>query len=86
MFIDGRKVSNGTSIDTDVCIIGTGAAGIVLAREFAGQRFRVCLLESGGLQSDPKTQSLYEGKFDLGEGYYGRLRYFGGSTNHWGAL
>jgi choline dehydrogenase-like flavoprotein len=87
MFIDARSISKKTVINTDVCIVGAGAAGITLAREFIGQPFRVCLLESGGLEYDAETQSLYKGQ-NVGHPYYpleaARMRYFGGTTNIWG--
>ena len=46
---------DGSRIDTDICVIGAGAAGLTLAREFAGSQARVCVLESGGLSmaTDP---------------------------------
>jgi choline dehydrogenase-like flavoprotein len=73
-------------IEAEVCIVGAGAAGITLAREFVPQEFRVCLLESGGLEFDQETQSLYKGE-NTGQSYFPldatRLRYFGGTTNHW---
>lgn len=57
--------------------------------EFAGEPFRVLLLESGGLDFDAETQSLYKGK-NTGLPYFPldvtRLRYFGGTTNHWGGM
>jgi choline dehydrogenase-like flavoprotein len=86
VFIDARSISENTVIEYDICIIGAGAAGITLAREFSGQEFSVCLLESGGLEFDAVTQSLYRGKntgpleLDL---YTERMRYFGGTTNLW---
>ena len=89
MFTDARRVPDGSVVETDVCIVGAGAAGITLAREFNGQRFRVALLESGGFDFDAETQSLYKGRttgipyFKLDEA---RLRFFGGTTNHWGGL
>ena len=86
MFIDARTLAEDQVIETEVCIVGAGAVGITLAREFVGQEFRVCLLESGGLEIDEDTQSLYKGE-NTGLPYYPlnftRLRYFGGSTNHW---
>ena len=87
MFIDARTIPKGQIIETDICIIGAGAAGITLAREFSGQPFRVIVLESGDLKPDNATQSLYVGK-STGLPYYpleaARLRMFGGTTNHWG--
>ncbi|HEU4616718.1 MAG TPA: FAD-dependent oxidoreductase, partial [Gammaproteobacteria bacterium] len=89
MIIDARGVAEGTRLDADVCIIGAGAAGITLARELAGGPLDVCLLESGGLTPDARTQALYEGK-NVGWPYYSldalRLRFFGGTTNHWGGV
>jgi choline dehydrogenase-like flavoprotein len=86
VLIDARTVPRNQFIETDVCIVGAGAAGITLAREFIAQPFRVCLLESGGLEFDKDTQSLYQGE-NIGLPYFplevARLRYFGGTTNHW---
>jgi choline dehydrogenase-like flavoprotein len=87
MFIDARTIPNDETLTTDICIIGAGAAGITLAREFAGQPFRVALLESGGVDADADTATLTDGQ-SVGLPYYPlqstRLRYFGGTTNHWG--
>ncbi len=86
MFIDVYDLPNGHTIEADVCIVGAGAAGISMAREFIGTSKTVALLESGGLEFDPRTQSLYEGR-NVGMPSFGvhvnRLRYFGGTTNHW---
>ena len=87
MLIDARTIPANTHIDTEVCIIGAGAAGITLALEFVAQNFRVCLLESGGLENDAETQALAKGD-NVGLPYFSlevaRLRFFGGTTNHWG--
>ena len=89
MFIDARSVPIGTVIETDVCIVGAGAAGITLAREFINSGSRVILLESGGAEPEQATQDLYAGG-DIGRPYEifpaSRLRYFGGTTNHWGRV
>jgi choline dehydrogenase-like flavoprotein len=87
VIIDGRAVPPGTVIETEVCIVGGGAAGITLAREFSTSSFRVALLESGGMEFDPDTQDLYEGQsvgLTLDDLRASRLRFFGGTTNHWG--
>lgn len=86
MFIDARTIPDGESLEADLAIIGAGAAGISIAREFAGRQQRVILIESGGLAFEAETQALYEGE-SIGIAYpldTSRLRYFGGSTNHWG--
>jgi choline dehydrogenase-like flavoprotein len=86
MFIDGRTIAAQSVIEADIAIIGAGAAGITLAREFAGTQMKVALLESGNFDLDDDTQALYDGEsggveYPLAES---RLRYFGGTTNHWG--
>jgi glycine/D-amino acid oxidase-like deaminating enzyme len=62
MIIDSRSVPTGTVIETEVCIVGAGAAGITLAREFINSSFRVILLESGGAELEQATQDLYAGR------------------------
>ena len=87
MIEDARRLPEGTLVETDLAIIGAGAAGITIARELAGTDLQVCLLESGGLEFEQDIQNLYTGEND-GRWYFPldkcRLRYFGGSTNHWG--
>jgi choline dehydrogenase-like flavoprotein len=87
VIIDARSVPSGTVVETEVCIVGAGAAGITLAREFINTPFRVTLLESGGMTYDQETEDLYDGQ-SIGRRYLNlttcRLRYFGGTTNHWG--
>lgn len=89
MFVDARELPNNTRLETDVCIMGAGAAGITIAREFAHAPFKVCLLESGDLLYDPDTQFLCQGE-NVGLPYWpivaSRLRIFGGTTNHWGGI
>ena len=86
-FIDARNVPSGTVLQTDLVIIGGGPAGISMAMALANTPLHVVLLESGGMTFDPKTQSLYEGS-KVGAPYLTleatRLRYLGGSSNHWG--
>ena len=87
MIIDARAVPSGTVVETDVCIVGAGAAGITLAREFSDSPFRVALLESGGMEYEQDTQDLYDGQsigLPLENSRVSRLRFFGGTTNHWG--
>lgn len=86
MHTDARTLENGVTIESDLCIIGGGAAGITIAQEFAGSSYEVCVLESGGFEHDVETQRLYDGE-NVGLPYSlmgTRLRYLGGTTNHWG--
>lgn len=86
-FIDARTVPAGTVIEADLAIIGGGPAGISIAMALANTSLKVVLLESGGMSFDAKTQALYEGASD-GAPYLtleaSRLRFLGGSSNHWG--
>jgi len=71
----------------DVCVIGAGAAGITLALEFERLGIKTVLLEGGGTDfPTAEEQDLYDAR--TGEKSYpvsaSRLRYLGGSTNHWG--
>lgn len=90
MLKDAGEVPDGSLLRTGVCIIGAGAAGITLARELEGRGIDVLVLESGGLAPSAENQRLYAGvaagALEPFPDYSidSRLRYFGGSTNHWG--
>ena len=86
MIIDARSLNSEEILETHVCIIGSGPAGITIAREFANKNFQVCLLDSGGFEFDSKIQSLSEGKA-IGDPYpeisSTRRRQFGGTSHTW---
>lgn len=71
----------------DVCVIGAGPAGITLARRLAASGASVALMEAGGLEITEESQGVYRGE-NVGRDYFeldtARLRYFGGTSNHWG--
>jgi len=87
MITDANDLPNGHLVNTDICIIGAGVAGITLAREFANSDLQLTLLESGGLSHEPAVQTLYEGEYNARDYRFdlttSRLRYFGGTSNHW---
>ena len=87
MLIDLREHGDAALDETDVCIVGAGAAGITLARRLMQLGHSVCMLESGGLDFEQPTQDLYRGA-NVGMPYYdldqSRLRFFGGTTSIWG--
>lgn len=84
VYRDAREISDGAVLETDVCIVGTGAAGVTCAVELLGSGLRVLVLEAGGLKPDPATEAL--GDLDsvaLPVSPTSRQRFFGGTTNSW---
>jgi len=71
----------------DLCVCGSGPAGMTVAREAAARGLRVLLLEAGGLDVSERSQEIYRGNSVGPLTYYGveacRLRVFGGTSGHW---
>ena len=85
MLHDFRQLDSPATIEADLAIIGAGAAGITLAHALIDSGIDCCLIESGGEEFDADVQSLYETEvLGVDDGQTCRLRYLGGSTNHWG--
>src|SRR5215469_14602429 len=90
MIVDIRDSPNNAALEADICIIGAGAAGIILAQEFIASPLKVIVVESGGFRREAAVQDLYSGE-SVGERYSEKLhecrsRFFGGSTNCWGGI
>lgn len=86
MLTDLRSWPADRDLTCDVCVLGAGAAGITLATELADTGLAVYLLDGGGLTPEADTQDLFNGESAGHPGAnpgYCRLRYFGGTTNHW---
>ena len=86
MIFDSQKLLDEKLPQFDICIIGAGPAGITLAIELEKSGKTICLLESGGEYFEEDSQLLNTG-FDEGlpsGAISGRLRQFGGASNHWG--
>jgi choline dehydrogenase-like flavoprotein len=71
----------------DMCLCGAGPAGITLARALAKKGKKVAIFEGGNLEYSEQSQDLYKGE-SIGIQYWdsvhtARLRYFGGTSNHW---
>jgi choline dehydrogenase-like flavoprotein len=86
MICDFNELENQATLAADVCVIGSGAAGITIAREFLGTAYNVVLLAGGGQRHEPECQCLYES--DLVGLFHqsihdGRARVLGGTTTLW---
>ena len=88
MFIDAETLDNQTTVTSDIAVVGSGPAGIVLALELAKAGFEVVLIESGRLDFSAAIQ-------DLGTASYydpqrhapmseGTRRQLGGTSIIWG--
>lgn len=90
MLIDARQLSSGQILETEVCIVGAGPAGIAIARELNGHDFRVCLLETGEFKANADIHALAKdasppiGDASYPGGFTTRERMFGGTSNAWG--
>jgi choline dehydrogenase-like flavoprotein len=87
MILDLQSTSERLELSSDICVIGSGAAGLAIASEMVQSRVNVLLVESGGEQLETPTQALYDvaisGLPHPGS-TQGRFRVLGGSTTRWG--
>lgn len=88
MIDDANSVPQGAVLDTDICVVGTGAAGLSIALQFLNGPCRVLVLEAGSLKTNKINQDFYRGSVtdpDLHTppDHY-RDRVYGGTTKIWG--
>ena len=87
MILDLATLPEDRDFDCDVCVVGSGAAGLALANELIDTRLRVVLLEGGGAVQESDSQELYRSEVTglpfVGV-HEGRFRTLGGSTTRWG--
>ena len=62
MVINSHDIEADQVINTDICIVGAGVAGLTLASELRNQKYRVSLIECGGLEPHKPTQALFWGE------------------------
>ncbi len=55
---DIRQMGPGPELHADVCIVGSGPAGLTVAAELFGSSVRVCVVESGGQTVDRALEDL----------------------------
>lgn len=88
MIFSGTQLNPGATLETDVVIAGSGAAGIPMALELAEAGISVVLLEAGTEKLRRADQALYEGHVVDPELHQPadkyRQRRLGGSTVTWG--
>jgi choline dehydrogenase-like flavoprotein/nucleoside-diphosphate-sugar epimerase len=84
---DLRTMPSDVGIEADLCIVGSGPAGLTIAQELAGSGIRVLIIESGGLVRQPEADALDEiesvGVPRVREQWDLRNRIFGGSSHTW---
>ena len=86
MLASAADIETGSALEADLVIVGAGAAGITIATRLIGRPLNVVVLESGGVDFEQEVQDLYRGTvigLPTEDPDVSRLRYFGGTTNHW---
>ncbi|WP_324193662.1 GMC family oxidoreductase [Nocardia otitidiscaviarum] len=87
MRIDDLRGLRDEELSADVCVIGSGPAGLTIATELAGSALRVLVLESGGRAEQPDTEELNDidnvGAPRSLPHRHARNRVLGGSSHTW---
>jgi len=76
------------AVGSQVCVVGAGIAGLVLARKLAFAGIDVVVLEAGGHSIEDSGQALFAAAELKGQAHVGttegRFRVFGGTSLRWG--
>jgi choline dehydrogenase-like flavoprotein len=88
MISNANQIAKDSQLTADICIVGSGAAGIAMALALSGKGLSIVLLEAGFTKQDSQSQALYAGEV-VDEALHSppdkyRQRRFGGSTAIWG--
>lgn len=88
MIVEAKTIENNTIFETDICIIGSGPAGISIALEMQKTNKRIIVLAGGIANETVANQDLNKG-FVSPKGTHepleeNRRRTFGGSSTVWG--
>jgi choline dehydrogenase-like flavoprotein len=89
VLVDARSIEPGRVVETDICIVGGGPAGITIGHELQHSGHRILILESGDLADEPDLQGLNDGVPGPVHRYTARelrerRRQVGGSAHLWG--
>jgi len=88
MHLKAARLGQGQALSGDVCIVGAGIAGTVLAHELAQSGQSVVLLEAGGMKGAAGSLPLYRGETDDPDFHLppdlDRARGVGGTSSMWG--
>jgi choline dehydrogenase-like flavoprotein len=84
----GEVEAPGEAVRSQVCVVGAGIAGLVLARKLALAGIDVVVLEAGGHSIEESGQRLFAAAELKGQAHVGttegRFRVFGGTSLRWG--
>jgi choline dehydrogenase-like flavoprotein len=86
LILDFNELEPSSELAADVCIVGSGAAGISIALELIGTPHQVLVLEGGGEGPEAESQKLYDteiAEVPFESAQLGRARQFGGTTTLW---
>ena len=89
MLIEAHRIDKGARVDADICVIGTGPAGMALLRDLSRPGLNIVALESGGKVFNPDAQALCDGPIISRDNYpkgalmSSRRRQLGGTAHLW---
>lgn len=89
MILDAaRDIAKDAVLSFDLCIVGSGPAGLTLALELAPLGIRIAVLEAGGRAFSKDSQDFFSGKVTGTSGnehlHSYRYRRLGGTSTAWG--
>lgn len=88
MIVPARDLADTDALSCDVCVIGSGPAGVSLVRELGLRGIDSICVAGGGTPADSADQDLYRGHIPRPRSHEpleaNRARAFGGSSTLWG--
>ncbi|TSC76552.1 MAG: FAD-dependent pyridine nucleotide-disulfide oxidoreductase [Parcubacteria group bacterium Gr01-1014_31] len=87
MVTSASDIPKNSALSADLCIIGSGPAGLSLALEYRGRGEKVCVLEGGEREPNADAQALNDLEVDAQPvSLKSRLRVLGGTGKAWRGL